>query len=660
FDLTIQRAETFLKKFPQSDLKSDERWLKAKAHYFLGQYDLASQELKTPFKQISEKNRIEYLLLQAEVASLKEDWAQSEARYREFLAEYPKASEIDKAQLGLGLSLLREKKEDEGRSVLLALSQNKPNDPTGQKAALYLALGALIKGQWKEAQNQLESLKQSKLKGELSYEMYYWLGETNSQLKQWKEAIAAYQKVTQDTKAFPKDIVAKSWLGLGHALQATKELEKAQGAYEKVFNITELESLKHAGFKGFLDAARLQKKLPESVEKLKEYVSKNQEKSNSSMALFSIAEAYADNDEEEKAVSTFEALLVAYPKTTMRYMVYLELGKLYQTQSKFETSLEFYKKILEEGSTPRLRGEALFEMGEIQTRLKNYPEAVSAYEKAMTEESSLGERSLFNLVMISSLQENSTALAKYEERFNKLFPQSTFKDRIVLEKVTLLQKMGATEEARKSLETLLQSSKGGNATLLQVRYADLLYQSEKYEEAWQLYEKIAAQSQDDPVFPEVAYKALFSGFAIKKVSESQMVEGLLSLLKKYPKHPKSPHFLFSLGEFYFQKQDYGNSQNYFDQLGRDFPNSDLNDDAQYWSGKSALGRGDMAAAIASLEKIPESSPLKIDARLLQGKIYVQQLKFDKAIQLDGSGIDGSDKVRVGYSSLSASDSNKER
>jgi tetratricopeptide (TPR) repeat protein len=646
FDLTIQRADAFHKKFPQSELKSDERWLKAKAHYFLGQYDQAAQELKTPFKQISEKGRLDYLLLQAEVASLKEDWPQAEARYREFLAEYPKANEIDKAQLGLGLSLLRQKKEDEGRSVLLALSQNKPGDPVGQKAALYLALGSVIKRQWKEAQNQLESLKQSKIKGELGYEVFYWLGETNAQLKQWKEAIASYQKVTQDSKAFPKDLVAKSWLGLGHAFQETKEFEKAQAAFEKVFNITEVESLKHAGFRGFLDAARLQKKLPESVDKLKDYVAKNQEKSNSSMALFSIAEAYADNDEDDKAVSTFEALLVAYPKTTMRSMVYLELGKLYQSQNKFDPSLDYYKKVLEEGSAPRLKGEALFEIGQIQTRLKNYPEAIASYEKAMTEESSLSERTLFNLVMISSLQENPTALMKYEERFNKLFPQSSFKDRIVLEKVTLLQKSGANEEARKSLESLLQSSKGGNGTLLQVRYADLLYQSEKYEEAWQLYEKIASQSQEDPVFPEVAYKALFAGFAIKKVSESQMIEGLLSLLKKYPKHPKSPHFLFSLGEFYFQKQDYGNSQNYFDQLGRDFPNSDLIDDAQYWSGKSALGRGDMAAAIASLEKVPESSALKMDARLLQGKIYVQQLKFDKAIQLLDAVIEQDKQGRV--------------
>lgn len=251
----------------------------------------------------------------------------------------------------------------------------------------------------------------------------------------------------------------------------------------------------------------------------------------------------------------------------------------------------------------------------------------------MVEDSNLGERSLFNLMILASQQGNLPAMSKYEERFLKLYPQSAFKDRIILEKVSLLQKSGATEEAKKALEALLQSSKNGNTTLLQLRYADLLYQSEKFEEAWQLYDKIVNQSADDPLFPEIAYKSLFAGLATKKLTEAQVIEGLQALLKKYSKHPKAPQFLFSLGEFYFQKQDFGNSQSAFDQLSKDFPTHELVDDAQYWSGRSAVGRSDLTMAISILEKISENSPLKIEARLLQGKIYLRQLKYDKAIQL---------------------------
>ncbi len=633
FDLTIQRAERYLKKFPQSELKPEIQWLKAKAHYFLGQYELAQQELKTPYKQVAENNRQDYLLLQAELDALREDWSQAEIKYREFLAEFPKSTEIEKGQLGLGLTLLRLKKEDEGRSLLVTLSQNKPGEKTAQRAALYLALGSMIKGQWKEALNQLEGLKKGKLKGELVYEVSYWMGEIHLEQKQWKEGISHFQKITQDPKAFPKDLVVKAHLGMGKALQETKELEKAQASYEKVFLISETESFKEIGFREYLQTARVLKKLPESVARVKDYVGKNQDKANSSIALFAIAQVYSDNDEEEKAISTFEALLIAYPKISLRFRVYLSLGKLYQTQNKFDQAIEFYKKAIEEGSPIRIKGEAYFELGEIYSRTKNYPEAILAYEKAMAEDASLSEKALFNLVMMSSLQENLVGLNKYEERFNKLFPQSTFKDRIVLEKINLLQKTGKIEESKKSLETLLQGSNGSNTLLLQIRYADLLYQTQKFEEAWQLYEKVASQHQADPVFPEVAYKALYAGYAIKKVSEPQLLEGLLSLLKKYPKNPKTPHFLFSIGEYYFQKQDFGNSQSYFDQLLNDFPTCDLFDDGLYWSGKSAIGRDDLSQAIVVLEKIPDSSELKIDARLLQGKIYIQQLKFDKAIQL---------------------------
>ncbi len=646
FDLTIQRSERFLKKFPQSDLKPDIQWLKAKSHYFLGQYEWAQQELKAPYKQISENNRQEYLLFQAELEGLREDWAQSELKFREFLAEYPKSTEVDKARLGLGLTLLRQKKEDEGRSLLIALSQNKPGEKTAQRASLYLALGSMMKKQWKEAASQLDSLKKEKLKGEMNYELFYWSGELFSEQKLWKEAVSEYQKVTQDSKAFPKDLVVKAQLGLGRAFQESKEYEKAQATFEKVFTISEIESFKETGFREYLRTARMLKKLPESVNRLKDYAAKNQEKSNSSAALFAIAQAYSDNEEEEKAISTFEALLIAYPKTAMRFRIYLSLGKLYQAQNKFEQSIEFYKKTLEEGSSLELKGEASFGLGEIYSRNKNYPEAINAYEKAIVDNPGLLEKGLFNLMMISSLQDNLAGLNKYEERFNKLFPQSAFKDRIVLEKVNLLQKNGQSDESKKSLETLFLGSHGGNAILLQVRYADLLYQTQKYEEAWQLYEKIAAQYQNDPVFPEVAYKALFAGLAIKKVSEVQVIEGLLSLLKKYPKHSKTPHFLFSLGEFYFQKQDYGNSQSYFDQLVSEFPTNELLDDGLFWAGKSAIGRDDFSQAIVILEKIPESSSLKIDARLLQGKIYIQQLKFDKALQLLDATIEQDKQGRV--------------
>ena len=646
FDLTIQRADAFIKKFPQSEFKTDVLWSKAKAHYFLGQYEVTAQEIKSSYKQIPEKTRSEYLLFQADVDSLRGEWVQAEAKYREFFLEYPKSSDIEKAQLGLGLSLLRLKKEDEGRSILQTLSLNKPEEKIAQRASLYLALGSIQKGQWKEAINQLEVLKKSKLKGELFYEVNYWIGATYLELKQWKDAIESFQKITQDTKAFPKDLVAKSWLGLGKAFQSTKDLEKAQSSFEKVFTISEIESTKEAGFRGFLEAARIQKKLTESVNRLKDYVAKNQEKSNSSAALFSIAQAYSDNDEEAKAISTFEALLIAYPKANSRLRIYLNLGKLYQTENKCDQSVDFYKKVLEEGAPHDLKGEAYFELGEINSRMKNYPEAISAYEKAVVENPALSEKGLFNLLMMSSLQENLSALNKYEERFNKLFPQSTFKDRIVLEKVNLLQKLGQNEESKKSLESIIQSSKGDNAIILQVRYADLLYQTQKFEEAWQLYEKIASQYQSNPIFPEVAYKALFAGLATKKISEAQMIEGLLSILKKYPKHAKTPHFLFSIGEFYFQKHDFGNSQNYFDQLVNEFPASDLVDDGLYWAGKSAIGRDDLSLAIVTLEKIPENSSLKIDARLLQGKIYIQQLKFDKAIQLLDATIEQDKQGRV--------------
>lgn len=229
---------------------------------------------------------------------------------------------------------------------MTALSQNKASEILGQRASLYIAMGSMMRTQWKEALAQLEALRQGKLKQEIQYEVSYWIGEVYSELKQWKEAMTSYQRVTQDKKAFPKDLVAKSWLGLGRSLQEQKEWDKSQAAFEKVFSITDQEVLKRAAFRGFLQVAQQQKKLSEAVEKLQEYVAKNQDRSNSSTALFAIGQAYSDNDEPQKAISTFEALLLAYPKAPTRFLVLLELGRLYPLENKIQPALDVYRRVM--------------------------------------------------------------------------------------------------------------------------------------------------------------------------------------------------------------------------------------------------------------------------------------------------------------------------
>jgi len=94
--------------------------------------------------------------------------------------------------------------------------------------------------------------------------------------------------------------------------------------------------------------------------------------------------------------------------------------------------------------------------------------------------------------------------------------------------------------------------------------------------------------------------------------------------------PGAPEAYFRLGEFYFNHQDYVRAQDAFQQLTANYPTSSNVDEAYYYAGQAAFAHQDYAAARTLLEKIPDSSPLKPDARLWEGRVYQQQLNFDQA------------------------------
>jgi len=102
----------------------------------------------------------------------------------------------------------------------------------------------------------------------------------------------------------------------------------------------------------------------------------------------------------------------------------------------------------------------------------------------------------------------------------------------------------------------------------------------------------------------------------------------VQLADKYKTEPGAPEAYFRLGEFYFYRQDYVRAQDAFQQLTANYPNSSNVDEAYYYAGQAAFAHQDYAAARALLEKIPDTSPLKPDARLWEGRVYQQQISGD--------------------------------
>jgi TolA-binding protein len=630
FDISDNRFTAFLKKYPESEWKAEAALLNALSLYYLGRYEASLKLIDIPEKQIPENFQDDYLFWQAENRAAQKKWDAAEKGYRDFLKRFPKDAKAGEAQLGLAWCLLKKGPPEEAKDLLAELGKD-PKSEAGQKAALVLAKFQIAQQQLKEAQTGLETLLAKNPRPAVLFEGSYWLAEIYSLQKQPEQAAGMYQKITENPKAFPKEIVVKAWFGLGGAYQALQQHEKALHAFEQAFTLADAEQLKLAAFNKYLGSGKALKRLPEAVTRLQDFAKAHQDKPNAAAALFAIGLAQMDNGDAPLAINTLQALLLAYPRSRWRAPAYYELGQLYQSQKKPKEALKSLASGLEQNDDAELARKINFLTGEILLAENDTAGAIQHFDKIAGGTDSAAERALFNILLIQAQQKQLDAFLKTEARFLSQFPNSSYREKIALEKGRLQEQLGQIESARETYAKAQSAQPGAPSPLLLLRQADALYQLGKMEEALELYEKIATDFSKDALAPEAEYKAVFASRDAKKITDEQVLRALVNLVKKYPKDPLAPEIYFKIGELYYNRQDYANAHGYFEKIPQEFPQSDLADDAYYWAGKAAIGRDDLSAALVLLDKVADTAPMKPDARLLQGRILHQQGKFDKAL-----------------------------
>lgn len=629
FAVSEQRLGAFIAKYPASDLKDDALLLQGQCLFYLGRYEPAL----VVFDAEAKSGAPLAAFWQGETLNALQRWPQAEVAYRVFLEKNPKDANSGQAELGLAWALLRQDKEKDAREVLEKLSEGNPKSEAGQSAALLLAKNLISKKQNKEASELLEKLVAQSPRPKILFEASYLLGELDYLDNRANDSLEHYLKVTGNNKAFPKSLVAQAWFSLGRAYTAVNQPEKAMTAFEQAYSLGEQEQLKMAAFKHYLQVARTLKRLPEAVTKLQDFSKKNPDNPNAAAALFAIGQSLAENKETEKAIGVLESLLVAYPKSPWRAPDNFLLGTLYTQSGKSDSALNAFNQCIEISDNVELTRKAQFEAGRVCYTQKDYAKAISYFDKVQAVKDDLGEDAGYNSLLALSQLDKPDDFQKAADKFAVAFAKSKYLVEIPLLLGRMQERLGQIDQARATYEKAIAAANGDDKARLTVRLGDLLAQAGKFEEAWQIYDQFAGQFPNDSALPDVARKGIITGLAAQKIPEDQATQALQALLTKYPKDAHAAEIVFHLGELSWNKQDFVKAQSRFEQVVKDYPKSTLQDDALFWAGKAAAAHASLADAITILEKVPETSPLKPDARLLQGKIYHQQLKFDNALKL---------------------------
>jgi tetratricopeptide (TPR) repeat protein len=627
FDVVNDRIAGLLKKYPHSELLPQAELLQAQALYQTGRDDAALAAFTLPIAQVPAALQADTLFWQAQALLDSEKWPDAEAKFRSLLAMKDMAGHEGDADLGLAWAVFKQGREAEAMPIIQQLAADPKRVAPAQQAQLLLAKIQLAKGQFPAAIATLQALAKDRPDTALNFEVNYWLGEALAGNNQPDQAVDAYRQVTDVPTAFPKPLVAEANLGLGRAERALGQFDLAATAYEKAYQLAENETARLNAFRAFLESAREAKQLPEAVATLQEFAKNSSD--SAPAALFAIGLVLAEDNQNDKAIGTLESLLVAYNKSAWSPAANELLGRLYALAGKPDLAQKALQACIDTSTDPALARTAHFQLGRVLFDGGDFAGAAAQFAPISAGTDQQAEDASFNFLLTQGKLNKVDAFEKAEADFTQRFPASAYAKQVALTEGMLLTAAGRSDAAQAAYQRGLgkEVATADQKALLRA-LADLQYQTNNLAAALDTNRRIIQLFPDDSL--EASELAIRISYELQKMTDDQAEQALAALTQKYGKTTGGAEAYFKLGEFYSFRQDYVKAQDAFQQLTTAYPQSDYVDDAYFFAGQAAFEHGDYPTAHALLEKVPDNSPFKPDARLWDGKTYQQQLNFPQA------------------------------
>ncbi|CAB4244246.1 TPR repeats containing protein (fragment) [Methylacidimicrobium sp. AP8] len=352
------------------------------------------------------------------------------------------------------------------------------------------------------------------------------------------------------------------------------------------------------------------------------------------------AQARAESGDREGAKALLEEAgrrkLGPKPEGSICYT----LGRLYQEDGAWEAAARAFRQVEKGGG--ELAPYSAYRLGEIALARGD---AATAEEKFRAAEAAgvFAQESFFNRLIALAREKRLEEFRKARKAFVERFPGSPLRGRLLLLEAALLQELGRGKEAEEALEEgLREPALRSSHPRFLMQLATLHEESGEEARAFAEYERLVRNYPGDPLVPEAIYRGAFAGYRCGKLSEAEARQRLADLASDKAAGSLAPKALFGAAQFYYNAQDYADAQASFERLAQDYPQNALADSAYYWAAKAAIGRHDLVEALHLLDRIPESSSWKAEARLLQGKIDQDLGEYANAILLFDAALEESD------------------
>jgi soluble lytic murein transglycosylase len=302
----------------------------------------------------------------------------------------------------LGLIRLSAKDWANGRSYFSHLKQKFPQSIWSSQADLQLARISLEEKDYLRAIGELRALQTSSgKKKEIAERASYLLGQAYEMQGELKRAHAAYQELRQSSPLSRWAAQARREIrrlreqqpeqfGLNTAdalaseadlLLREREYGEAERAYRKLLEPT-AESKRRARFlMGLANVYRALRKRDEAVSVLTEIVDQHPDSSEASNALYRLALAYWNRDDNPKALEHFNQLRQRYPKGAFVDFAHFASARIYEDSGKREDALRLYREFPKRFPDSKWLTEAIWREAWMHYLQADYNQAKTSFKR---------------------------------------------------------------------------------------------------------------------------------------------------------------------------------------------------------------------------------------------------------------------------------------
>jgi tetratricopeptide (TPR) repeat protein len=237
YDISEDKLVGFLAKYPNSDFKTEARWLLGQSYFFQGKFSEALEIFKSPPKSGEEKFRSGYVFWEAETLAALTRWSEAVERYQYFLKTHPQDPLADDARIGLAAAFHRTQKTTEALAILEPMIQGGFTTPSAKKAGLQKVRILIGSQDFPAAHKALQVLSSEKPDPSSTYEVAYWTAELALLENEPDRALEWFRKITSDSRVRPRNLLPLSWFGSGIAQEKKENWTAAADAFEQAFTL---------------------------------------------------------------------------------------------------------------------------------------------------------------------------------------------------------------------------------------------------------------------------------------------------------------------------------------------------------------------------------------------------------------------------------------